>query len=194
MSSSTLNDLEEVAGEVYASEAGESVAPLSFEDFEEDFSNTVWMTFEVRGKKRQVEVLVTDQLQRHALSEVRRTDNESIREYEQHLLELAFVEDQEAIKIERDFLNTMSVADREERIAVEVKYKEYILLNFIVTPGLDSQSLSKVPQDVRDKMVDAYHKVNTPKAVLANVSSFRGVGRTSGEQELSGAGVSEGEE
>ena len=184
-----LNEMEDIAEQVYRADPNEAVEPLSFKDFDTDLSNTVWMTIEVRGQKRNVEVLLTDEFQRIALRELRLSETEAIREYDEMLMDLVDLPEEEAIKAEREYRKKMSAQDSLERDRISADYNKYILLNFIVTPHIvdDDESetpLSQVPQDVRTEMIIAYQTANTPKEVLAKVRRFQGVGESAGEQGL----------
>ena len=186
MADNILNEMEDVAEQVYRADPNEAVEPLSFKDFDTDLSNTVWMTIEVRGQKRNVEVLLTDEFQRIVLRELRLSDREALREYDDMLMDLVDLPEEEAIAAEREYRKKMSAQDSLERDRINAEYNKYILLNFIVTPHIvdDDESetpLSQVPQDVRTQMISAFQTANTPKEVLAKVQRFQGVGESTRE-------------
>ena len=192
-----LNEMEDVAEQVYRADPNEAVEPLSFDDPDTDLSNTVCMTIEVRGEKRNVKVLLVDEFQRIQLRELRVTDNEELLEYENMLIDLVDLTEAEAIAEERQYMKKMSAQSRLERDKINAEYNKYILLNFIITPNIvefedqltPGTPLDKVPQDVRTQMIIAYQTANTPKEVLAKVRRFQGVGESAGEPALSGKQV-----
>ena len=197
-----LNEMEEIAEQVYRADPNEAVEPLSFTDFDTDLSNTVLMTIEVRGEKRNVEVLLTDEFQRIQLREIRLSDNEALREYDDMMMDLVDLSEAEAIAAEREYRKKMSAEDSIERDRINAEYNKYILLNFIVTPNIvefenevtTGTSLSKVPQDVRTELISAFQTANTPKEVLAKIRRFHRMGKSSGEQKSDSEQVQPSEE
>ena len=187
-----LNEMEDIAEQVYRSDPNEAVEPLSFNDPDTDLSNTVLMTIEVRGQKRNVEVLLIDEFQKIELREIRIPSSEAVREYDEMFIDLMGLPEAEVVAAEREYRKKMSPQDSLELEKRNADYNKYILLNFIVKPKIiefkdqvapgTPTPLEKVPQDVRTKMIIAFQTANSPKEVLAKVERFQGVGESTREQ------------
>ena len=186
-----LNEMEDVAEQVYRADPNEAVKPLSFDDPDTDLSNTVKMTIEVRGQKRNVEVLLIDEFQKIELREIRIPSSEAVREYDEMFIDLMGLPEAEVVAAEREYRKKMSPQDSLELEKRNADYNKYILLNFIVKPKIiefkdqvapgTPTPLEKVPQDVRTKMIIAFQTANSPKEVLAKVGRFQGVGESTRE-------------
>ena len=148
-------------------EQEEPVSDFTLEDFEDTFTNTVKTEITIRGKKRNIEVVLADRVFSRSL-EVPRDDRPPIvRDYQDKLNDAALEGTEKLKQVQKEIQKDFSQEELDIISKFNRERNERILIKGFVNPNIvaddsseDGIPISKVPLYVQDALLDAYNDIN----------------------------------